>query len=42
MPKDGVFDQYEMLCQFLAAAGVPAAVRRKRSRLHTTRARTNT
>ena len=23
MPKDGVFDQYEVLCQFLAAAGVP-------------------
>lgn len=24
MPKEGVFDQYEVLCQFLAAAGVPA------------------
>lgn len=24
-PEDGVFDQYELLCQYLAAAGVPAA-----------------
>lgn len=24
-PEDGVFDQYELLCQYLAATGVPAA-----------------
>lgn len=24
-PEDGVFDQYELLCQYLAAMGVPAA-----------------